>query len=169
MAPRTSRTRLQEQNRRFRLARKITRCEQRCAYCGLESASERRSDNRPALSAPVLKNKKGSPVLEGRGEAARKLLLSTKNREAWSLFSEELVIRIIFSPDASPRPSGTGPIWNHQEPALKRRPIINTSPPTSPRLRRAGRGGRFSVPKRANMYRLLGGFRARKSHPAAAG
>ena len=62
-------------------------------------------------SAPVLKNKKGSPVPEGRDEAARKLLLSTKNREARSLFSTKLVIGIIVGPDGSPRPSGTGPIW----------------------------------------------------------
>ena len=38
----------------------------------------------------------------------RKLLLSTKNREAWSLFSAKLVIRIIFTPDGSPRPSRDG-------------------------------------------------------------
>jgi len=37
----------------------------------------------------------------------RKLLLSTKNREAWLCFSAKLVIRIIFTPDGSPRPSGT--------------------------------------------------------------
>ena len=77
-----------------------------------DRASERRSENRPVASAPVRKNKKGSPVPEGRGEAARKLLFSTKNREACSLFSAKLVIRIIFKPDGSPRPSGTGPIWN---------------------------------------------------------
>ena len=40
----------------------------------------------------------------------RKLLFSTKNREAWSLFSAKLVIGIISRPDGSPRPSGTGPI-----------------------------------------------------------
>jgi hypothetical protein len=32
---------------------------------------------------------------------------------------------------------------------LQRRPIIKPSLPTSPRLRRAGRDGTFSVPKRA--------------------
>src|SRR6516164_7392567 len=57
-----------------------------------DRASERRSENRPVASAPVRKNKKGSPVPEGRGEAARKLLFSTKNREAWSLFSAKLVV-----------------------------------------------------------------------------
>src|SRR5215471_12367197 len=62
-------------------------------------------------SAPVLKNKKGSPVPEGRDEAARKLLLSTKNREARALFSTKLVIRIIVRPNGSPRPCRTGPIW----------------------------------------------------------
>jgi len=44
----------------------------------------------------------------------RELLFSTKNREAWSLFSAKLVIGIIFRPDGSPRPSGTGLIWNRQ-------------------------------------------------------
>src|SRR6516165_8566227 len=47
---------------------------------------ERRFENRPALQRRYLKNKKGSPVPEGRDEAARKLLLSTKNREARALF-----------------------------------------------------------------------------------
>ena len=43
-----------------------------------DRASERRSENRPALQRRYSKNKKGSPVPEGRGEVARKLLLSTK-------------------------------------------------------------------------------------------
>jgi len=85
VAPRTSRTRLQEQNRRFRLARKITRCEQRCAYCGLESASERRSDNRPALQRRYSKTKRDRPSRRA-GVKRRKLLFSPKNREAWPLF-----------------------------------------------------------------------------------
>ena len=53
-------------------------------------------------SAPARKNKKASPVQEGRGEAARKLLLSTKNRAAWSLFSAKLVVGIIFRPHGLP-------------------------------------------------------------------
>jgi hypothetical protein len=55
---------------------------------GTDCASERRSENRPALQRRYSKSKtkKGSPVPEGRGEAARKLLFSTKDREAWSLF-----------------------------------------------------------------------------------
>jgi len=53
---------------------------------------ERRSENRPALQRRYAKTKRDPPVPESRGEAARKLLFSTKNREAWSLFSAKLVV-----------------------------------------------------------------------------
>src|SRR5262249_52178653 len=64
-------------------------------------------------SAPVFKNKKGSPSRRV-GVKRRKLLFTTKNREALSLFSAKLVIGIIFIPPAHPGPPGRGPIWNRQ-------------------------------------------------------
>src|SRR5262249_53841686 len=109
-----------------------------------DGASERRSENRPALQRRYSKTKRDSPSRRA-GVKRRKLLFSTKNREAWSLFSATLRIRIIFRPDGSPRPSGTGPIWNRQQPALKHRPIIKASL----------RDGMFSVPKRAKQRRKL--------------
>src|SRR6516225_794614 len=78
-----------------------------------DRASERRSENRPALQRRYSKTKRDPPSRRA-GVKRRKLLFSTKNREAWSFFSAELVIRIIFRRDGSPRPSGTGPIWNRQ-------------------------------------------------------
>src|SRR6516162_3999480 len=78
-----------------------------------DRASERRSENRLALQRRYSKTK-GDPPSRRAGVKRRKLLftplVSTKNREAWSLFSAKLVIRIIFRLDGSPRPSGTGPI-----------------------------------------------------------
>ena len=69
---------------------------------GTDGASERRSENRPALQRRYAKTKRDPPVPESRGEAARKLLFSTKNREAWSLFSAKLVVGIIFRPHGLP-------------------------------------------------------------------
>src|SRR6516165_12228149 len=69
----------------------------RCGCC--EPTAPRRGAPRIGrrFSAGSQKQK-GIPVPEGRGEAARKLLFSTKNRKAWSLFSAKPVLRIIFRP-----------------------------------------------------------------------
>jgi hypothetical protein len=82
---------------------------------GTDGASERRSDNRLALllQRRYAKTKRDRPSRRA-GVKRRKLLFNTKNREAWSLFSAKLVIRIIFRPNGSSRPCGTGPIWNRQ-------------------------------------------------------
>src|SRR6516164_10657395 len=74
-----------------------------------DGASERRSENRPALERRYSKTKRDPPSRRA-GVKRRRVLFSNKNREAWSLFSAKLIIRIIFRPDGSPRPSGTGPI-----------------------------------------------------------
>jgi hypothetical protein len=54
-----------------------------------DCASERRSDNRPALQRRCSKTKREPPSRRA-GVKRHKLLLSTKNREAWTLFSAKL-------------------------------------------------------------------------------
>jgi len=60
----------------------------------------------------------------------RKLCLARKTAKLGCFFSAKLVIRIISKPDGSPRPSGTGPIWNRQQGA--------SLGVTSPRAKAAG-------------------------------
>jgi hypothetical protein len=84
---------------------------------GTDGASERRSDNRPALQRRYAKTKRDRPSRRA-GVKRRKLLFNTKNREAWSLFlskagySDHLQAQRLTP--ALRVPSGTGPIWNRQ-------------------------------------------------------
>jgi hypothetical protein len=52
-------------------------------------SAAKKSKHQASASAPVLKNKKGAPSRRA-GVKRRKLLLSTKNRAAWTLFSAKL-------------------------------------------------------------------------------
>ena len=68
-----------------------------------DRASERRCENRPALQRRYAKTKRDPPSRRaGVKRRVSKLLFSTKNREAWSLFSAKLVVGIIFRPHGLP-------------------------------------------------------------------
>jgi hypothetical protein len=88
-----------------------------------------------------------------------KLLFSTKNREAWSLFSAKLVIRIIFRPDDSPRPSGTVCLARlnalHTYVPLAQKPPrllpLRTKGAFGICIRRSPRASRYALPARQNL------------------
>jgi hypothetical protein len=74
-----------------------------------DGASERRSDNRPALSAPVPKNKKGSPVPEGSRRAGvkwRKLLFTMKTTKLGRFSQQSWAMGSFSGPTAHPGPPG---------------------------------------------------------------
>jgi len=64
-------------------------------------ASERRSENRPALQRRHFETKTDPPSRRA-GVKRRKLLFRTKNGEPCSFFSAKMVIRTVFRPCGSP-------------------------------------------------------------------
>ena len=79
----------------------------------------------------------------------RMLLFSTKNREPRSLFSAKVVIRIIFRPDGSPQPSGTGPILESSLTGAEAPAYYQAVPPDFAKASSGSRDGMFCLTKRA--------------------